>query len=149
MGTPGSWLPRVESRDLRHKDEPPEEPPEEPPVADPAIAFNTYGRETGYCLRVMNDDGSNDTRLICGSGVLSPSWSPDGGSFAFVKRWNDILVPGEPELWRMDIEVKDGVPQITSASRLATCAGDPAWSPVDVPALESKVVVAYSEDGLF
>ena len=124
------------------KDEPP--PPDEDAV--PAIAFNTYGRETGYCLRVMNDDGSNDTRLICGSGVLSPSWSPDGGSFAFVKRWNDILVPGEPELWRMDIEVKDGVPQITSASRLATCAGQPAWSPVPAP-VAGVQVIAYPEHG--
>ncbi len=122
-------------------------PPEDEPPAVPAIAFNTYGRETGYCLRVMNDDGSNDTRLICGSGVLSPSWSPDGGSFAFVKRTDNIDVPGKPELWRMDVTVDDdGVPVWSGQTVLATCAGDPAWSPVGVPALGGEVV-AYSETG--
>ena len=122
-------------------------PTPEEPDAVPAIAFGTYdGRKNGdgYCLRVMNDDGSNDTRLICGSGVLSPSWSPDGGSLAFVKRW---YVSGEYELWRMDFTVGEGGVPDTSTSRLATCAGDPAWSPVGVPALELKVVVAYSEAG--
>ena len=125
-----------------------DKPPEPPPPANPAIAFNTYSPETGYCLRVMNDDGSNDARLICGSGVLSPSWSPEGGSLAFVKRWNNIEFPGEPELLRMDVTVDDdGVPVWSNQKVLATCAGDPAWSPVRVPALESKVVVAYPEAG--
>ena len=122
-------------------------PTPEEPDADPAIAFVTYdGRKKGdgYCLRVMNDDGSNDTRLICGSGsgVSSPSWSPDGGSLAFVKR-GDIAVPGEHELWRMDITGEvDGVPVWSDPERLATCAGQPAWSPVD-----EVQVIAYAEGG--
>ena len=74
----------------------------------------------------MNDDGSNDARLICGSGVLSPSWSPEGGSLAFVKRWNNIEFPGEPELLRMDVTVvDDGVPVLSNPEVLATCAGGP------------------------
>jgi Tol biopolymer transport system component len=124
---------------------PPKEEPPEPPDADPAIAFNTYGRKTGYCLRVMNADGSNDTRLICGSGVLSPSWSPDGGSLAFVKRWGDIAVPGEYELWRMDVTLDShGVPVWSDPTPLplATCAGQPAWSPVEVDGVH---VIAYNE----
>ena len=122
-------------------------PTPEEPDADPAIAFGTYdGRKNGdgYCLRVMNDDGSNDTRLICGSGVLSPSWSPDGGSLAFVKRW---YVSGEYELWRMDVTADDhGVPVGSDTTLLATCAGQPAWSPVPAP-VAGVQVIAYPEHG--
>ncbi len=126
------------------KDKPP--PDEEPPAADPAdpaIAFNTYGRETGYCLRVMNDDGSNDTRLICGSGggMILPSWSPYGTSLAFVNRETQY------ELWRMDVAVVNGVPQGSKELPLATCAWDPAWSPVGVPSLGGKEVIAYQAIG--
>ena len=124
-------------------------PPEEPPPAnpDPAIAFNTYGRNTGYCVRVMNADGSNDTRLICGSGALYPSWSPpEGGSMsiAFTKRWGTIQNNGEYELWRLDATVVGGVPQWSEVGPLATCAGEPAWSPGLVPALGVEVI-AYPE----
>lgn len=142
-GDPGLVAAKGGTKGPPDKDKPPEEPPD--PDADPAIAFNTYGRETGYCLRVMNDDGSNDTRLICGSGVLSPSWSPDGGSLAFVKRYDDIAGSGQPELWRMNVTVDvDGVPVWSDPKPLATCAGQPAWSPVAVGEVQ---VIAYAEAG--
>lgn len=92
----------------------------------------------------MNDDGSNDTRLICGSGggMILPSWSPDGTSLAFVNRETQY------ELWRMDVAVVDGVPQVSIPPlKLATCAWDPAWSPVGVPSLGGKEVIAYQAIG--
>ncbi len=125
------------------KDKPPEEPPPALP-ADPAIAFNTYNAETGYCLRVMNDDGSNDTGLICGSGVLSPSWSPDGTSIAFTKRW--YTASGHYELWRMDVRVVEGVLVSSENGPLASPAGEPAWSPMKPPGFSSEII-AYPEAG--
>ena len=118
-------------------------PTPEEPNADPAIAFVTYdGRKKGdgYCLRVMNNDGSNDTRLICGSLVSYPSWSPDGRSLAFERTGT---IGGEHELWRMDItgDVDGGVPVWSEQGPLATCAGQPAWSPVN----NGVQVIAYIE----
>lgn len=119
-------------------------PPEEPSAADPAVAFFTYSRKYGYCLRVMNDDGSNDTRLICGSGVQWPSWSPGGASIAFKQKY-------PYELWRMYVDVDEyGVPYGDFREYdqpLAACAGEPAWSPAPVQALGNKEIIAYPEEG--
>ncbi len=99
-------------------------PPQEQPPADPTIA---YVRETnkGTYLCVMNADGSNQVdihTLASWAPLVVPSWSPDGDSIAFVD---------DSEIWRIDVEVIDGVPQGKNLQKLTT-GGDycrPAWSP--------------------
>jgi Tol biopolymer transport system component len=97
------------------------------PPADPAIAF-TASSGSGYVLRVMNVDGSNATTIYSlapGSSVNGVSWSPDGGSVAFIENWN---------LCRIDVSVVNGVPVGSNRVVLAASGnGDsytmPAWSP--------------------
>ncbi|KPK77108.1 MAG: hypothetical protein AMS25_16990 [Gemmatimonas sp. SM23_52] len=123
-------------------------PPEAPSSADPAIAFFTYSREYEYSIRVMNEDGSNNTRLIWGDGVIDPSWkpgTPGEGSMAYTKRRG--TESGYYELWRMDVRVDGGVLVAESSGPLAECAGEPAWSPVGVGWASGKEVIAYVEQG--
>ncbi len=61
---------------------PPKPPPEEPTPPDPAIAF-TISTPKGHELWVMNEDGTNRTKLVGGAEVSSPSWSPDGERLVF------------------------------------------------------------------
>lgn len=95
---------------------------EEPP-ADPAIAYLLWKKNYGYKLMVMNADGSRQTTVYDpGGSLVSPNWSPDGKSITFTRQW---------ELWRIDIEVINGVPQGSNLTMLwddcVLC--DPAWSP--------------------
>jgi Tol biopolymer transport system component len=98
-------------------------PPEEP-SADPAIAYTREAKK-GIYLSVMNEDGSNQVdihTLVRNPTYIHPTWSPDGNSIAF---WDDR------ELWRIDVEVVNGVPQGTNLQKLVTGGGCfmPAWSP--------------------
>jgi Tol biopolymer transport system component len=113
-------------------EQPPGKPPKEEPPADPAIAF-----DDGYwgSLKVMNEDGSNQATIIEEDifdvwGKLS--WSPDGGAIA----WAGQMCGYGWGVWRIDVDVVDGVPQGSNlqqlvdesdCGRLAWCA---AWSPL-------------------
>jgi Tol biopolymer transport system component len=98
---------------------PPKDPP---PPADPAIAYTSNG------LMVMNADGSNQTQVYSVSDVSEPSWSPDGGSVAFMYRHGSPS--WQMDLWRIDISVVDDVPVGSNPTLLETDVGfSPTWSP--------------------
>jgi len=108
---------------------------EEPP-ADPAIAFVQTGKRSANKIMVMNDDGSNQALMYEGpfEAYGNPSWSPDGNSIA----WSGPLHTNgyyEYGIWRIDVEVIDGVPQGSNLMQLAhsdgsDSFGSAAWSPL-------------------
>lgn len=69
---------------------PPKPPAEEPTLPDPAIAF-TISTPKGHELWVMNEDGTNRTKLVGDAEVTSPSWSPDGQRLVFRNYDGDAL----------------------------------------------------------
>jgi Tol biopolymer transport system component len=105
--------------------------PQDPP-ADPAISFSS-----GYWgpLKVMNEDGSNLATIIEEDiffvwGKLS--WSPEGDALA----WAGHMVDYDEGVWRIDVDVVDGVPQGSNLQQLVdeSASGDDvryaAWSPL-------------------
>ena len=111
----------------------------EEPAADPAITFWQRGPKGGNKLWVMNDDGSNKAAIFQEYIWLlgkAPSWSPDGDSIAFS---GNLYIPNVPSsdygVWRIDVQVVDGVPQGTNLQRLVTAGEymhiyDAVWSPL-------------------
>ncbi len=108
-------------------------PPKDEPPADPAIAyfFQTSGPNPDR-LMVMNDDGSNQAVIY--EEYFSPisiSWSPDGKSIAW-SAW----IGWTTGVWRIDVEVIDGVPQgsdlthLVSSDDVGGYIGGAAWSPL-------------------
>ncbi len=105
-------------------------PGKDPPQpADPAIAL--VKQRDMRLLEVMNVDGSNRATLhrSRSGSVSDPSWSPDGTSIAFEKKW---IASFYGQIWAIDVQVVDGKP-VGSNLRLIldgcyTC--DPAWSPL-------------------
>ena len=106
---------------------------EEPP-ADPAIAL--YKQTSGpnpNRLMVMNDDGSN--QVVIYEEYFTPwggfSWSPDGRSIT----WAGRMSPSVYGVWRIDVNVVDGVPQGSNLQQLVSSADcylctSAAWSPL-------------------
>jgi Tol biopolymer transport system component len=95
-------------------------PPPEP--ADPAIAYVIGFAE----IWVMDADGGNQTRIHEASAYLRElSWSPGGDQLAYCEGG---------DLWRMDVDVVDGVPRGSNATRLHESSGymvtHPDWSPL-------------------
>jgi Tol biopolymer transport system component len=84
---------------------------------------------------VMNADGSNQAVIYEWDGITvssKPSWSPDGNSIA----WSHA--EGSPytisRVWRIDVEVVDGVPQGTNLQQLVIASNgehfsNAVWSP--------------------
>jgi Tol biopolymer transport system component len=118
-------------------DKPPGKPGGEEPPADPAIAY----RIDDNIIKVMNADGSNQAVIVemeDFSMSRGLSWSPDGNSIA----WTGFsYVPNVPGgwifgVWRVDVEIIDGVPQGTNLQQLTVEEGDDeflssvAWSPL-------------------
>jgi Tol biopolymer transport system component len=98
------------------------------PPADPAIAYVIPGHRGGpSSLMVMNADGSNRTEIYQSpdSHFGRVSWSPDGEHIAYEE---------DLEIWRIDVEVVDGVP--TGSNRQLLVGGHdphvhcPRWSPL-------------------
>jgi len=110
-------------------------PPPPPPPADPAIVSVT-GTNRRTNLHVMNADGSNFTTIFSNSyndsWRMSPSWSPDGGSIAFIRSTgpsNAIVT----EISAIDVDVVNGVPTGTNLRALFAGRFSPfetAWSPL-------------------
>lgn len=110
---------------------------EEPP-ADPAIAFYVQTAQARHPNRivVMNADGSNQAVIYEEFFSLNGlSWSPDGSSLA----WSGRLDTGpflEYGIWRIDIQIVNGVPQGTNLRQLVSLNegdgffGYAAWSPL-------------------
>jgi Tol biopolymer transport system component len=121
---------------------PPKPPPDEEPPADPAIAFYKQGnRKNPDQIMVMNADGSNQVVIHEGNPGLgfsagSLSWSPDGASLAWSGYTYIPYVPGyDHGVWRIDVEVVDGVPQGNNLQHLvldtdSSIIGGAAWSPL-------------------
>jgi Tol biopolymer transport system component len=87
----------------------------------------------------MNDDGSNKAIILEGNSewgfsVNGFSWSPDGSCLA----WSgETYVPNVPSddygVWKMDVDVVEGVPQGSNLQQLAAFEYLPkgcAWSPL-------------------
>jgi hypothetical protein len=118
----------------------PKPPPQPPPPADPAILYTV--NEGGYDTQiwVMNDDGSNQTRLVSAAthGMVGggPSWAPDNQRIAF-NGWNSGSPPSSPYIWRLyvaDLDTTDGISAINVRSiyrnpEVGADAGNPVWSP--------------------
>jgi Tol biopolymer transport system component len=113
------------------------EPPPPPLPADPAIIFQG-DVEGEHGLYVMNADGSNVTRILTEGYFQGYSWSPGGDAIVL----DGKLEPapwGASHIWRVDIQVVDGVPIATNARILVDHVDPlgwsglirPAWSPVD------------------
>jgi len=111
---------------------------EEPP-ADPAIAFIQKVKKGGEKIMVMNADGSNQAVISQEENlriVGSPSWSPDGNSIAWCGYTYIPDVPGQDYgVWRIDIEIVDGVPQGSNLQQLVSESEEgsfyrAAWSPL-------------------
>lgn len=98
----------------------PDDPPDDGGTpADPAIAY-----VEGSNLKVMNEDGSNQTTIIEGqlTSTRITSWSPDGTSLAYVANGETLM--------RVDLDLDDGIPGASGPTPLGPQhTGDPAWSP--------------------
>lgn len=111
---------------------------EEPP-ADPSIAFLQKVKKGGEKIMVMNADGSNQAVIYYEeyfSMTSDPSWSPDGNSIAWCGYTYIPNVPGADfGVWRIDVEIVDGVPQGTNLQQLVSESDEgffssTAWSPL-------------------
>ncbi|MEE9505683.1 MAG: hypothetical protein V3V98_00870 [Thermoplasmata archaeon] len=114
---------------------------EEPP-ADPAIAFVRREKVRGDTIdkiMVMNADGSNQAVIYYEeyfSMTCNPSWSPDGNSITWCGYTYVPNVPGwNFGVWRIDVEIVDGVPQGTNLQQLVSESDEGflssiAWSPL-------------------
>jgi Tol biopolymer transport system component len=81
-------------------------PPPEP--ADPAIAYIVPWTQ----IWVMDADGENQTKIHENASTgwfYCVSWAPDGQHLAYSNYY---------ELWRLDVDVVDGVPRASNATRL-------------------------------
>jgi len=99
--------------------------------ADPAIAYLDGGD-----LKVMNEDGSNQTTVFTSSTTHlggTPSWSSDGTSLAF-------RAPGW-RLMRVDLKLENGIPVAKDEPTLLTTdeVFQQAWSP-------TSNTIAYTGD---
>ncbi len=112
-----------------------------PPPADPAIAFARTERVSGNTIdkiMVMNADGSNQAVISQEENFRifgTPSWSPDGNSIAWCG-YTFTDVPGQNfGVWRIDVEIVEGVPQGSNLQQLVTESEEGtfynvAWSPL-------------------
>lgn len=82
------------------------------------IAFIS-DRDGGSGLYVMNEDGSNPTRLV--ENAFQPAWSPDGSQLVFVSTRN-----GSSDLWLIRADGSDLRP-LTNTPDVEEW--HPAWSP--------------------
>jgi Tol biopolymer transport system component len=97
-----------------------------PPPADPAIAFVRTGPKKAVV--VMNADGSNQTSIVSGVYALGVSWSPSGGSLAYL-----VDTGNGSELRRIDVTLGNGVPKGSNPLVLVPApsrSDSPAWSPL-------------------
>ena len=95
-------------------------PPAPPP--DPAIAWSDDG------LYVMNEDGSNQLRLVPGGWVGNPTWAPyEPGATRFRIAYSDIDL-GEVRV--VAVTTSGGVLRGGGSTLLVTGAAEPAWSPL-------------------
>ena len=89
------------------------------------IVFASY-RDSNYEIYVMNDDGTNQTRLTNDSDYESePVWSPDGTKILFVR-----AIGTEYDLWTMN---PDGSGQARLTDTPGVTETSPAWQPVPQP----------------
>jgi Tol biopolymer transport system component len=99
---------------------PPKDPP---PPSDPAIAFTSTVE-----LYVMNADGSALTNIYSADDYLyGPTWAPDKSAIGFLARVDGTW---DYDLWRIDVDVVDGVVQGSNAVMLISDIWlHPVWSP--------------------
>ncbi len=104
-----------------------------PPPADPAIAFHMRERVRGDLIQglwVMNVDGSNLAVIFAEENyvVHAPSWSPDGQSIAWSGYTYVSGIPGyDYGVWRIDVEIVNGVPQGTNLQQLVSEGDEEVW----------------------
>lgn len=95
------------------------------PPADPALVFVELGKN-GTKLSVMNADGARKTVLLTTPGLLlTPCWSPSGGSICF-----GIQIAGGAGLALLDVQVVNGS-AVGSNFRMLVSGNwtKAAWSP--------------------
>lgn len=115
-------------------------PPPPPSNPDPAVLYTV--NEGGYDTQVwvMNDDGSNQTRLISAAthGIVGHAggWARDNRKFAF-DGWNSGSSPTAPTYWRLyvaELDMANGIRAINVTSIYrnpdrAGHVGGTVWSP--------------------
>ena len=90
-------------------------------AGDPGKIAFVSNRDGNPEIYMMNDDGSNQTRLTNHpAGDASPTWSPDGSRVAFQSDRD-----GNPEIYVMN---DDGT-NVTRLTDNPNLDGQPAWSP--------------------